>query len=482
LFLLIFFKELNYNSLNFLKITIVSNMASSALSSAPAEVAAFLEEYRLKSEMEQRRATDEHFELDPKLAAFLKKNFYLECQTSSHFTGGAVDLFFLAKLKEGTDFPWLAERVLPAFCDEASSRVHDLAIKIFKPELLEDGGYYLGEPFALGLNPHENIISEYAVIAYDTRNSSYELISNPQKLKGSRRKPVGAVFQQGYLKTLLNVIPGPALLSVGLGKPLEYKTILEIIYQIANALDYMQEKGLRHCDVKETNILVSLKPFVHAVVCDFGGVRQEPTLKKGEKDRAIHISDYFGAPGFVPPETVLHHYHTRKSDVFSLGSILLKCLGISIVNDMTFPEYAASLKHFEKSLKKQLKKLSTGEIADIKDIRLKRYETDYETCKISAFNVTYADVRAAIKKMTDVPEDRLEEYATACYTLLIDCLNPILNSKEGVRTRISFEKVLESPIFDILTEVEKHPLSAEPVAYADAAAKDSGDAREDEAV
>ncbi|CAN1200630.1 Probable LRR receptor-like serine/threonine-protein kinase At1g06840 [Linum perenne] len=83
-----------------------------------------------------------------------------------------------------------------------------------------------------------------------------------------------------------------------------------------------------HRDIKATNILLDSK--LTAKVADFGLSRLAPTMEEDEEaagNPANFVSTVVrGTPGYLDPEYMLTHQLTDKSDVYSLGIVLLELL------------------------------------------------------------------------------------------------------------------------------------------------------------
>ena len=100
-------------------------------------------------------------------------------------------------------------------------------------------------------------------------------------------------------------------------------TNLKWMMQIADALQYLHEKNIVHCDLKPGNIFLSHENDVK--VADFGLAR---VFSGGGGDNewiATYLKTYkatvAGTPFWIAPEVLKGHY-TEKADVFSLGIIV----------------------------------------------------------------------------------------------------------------------------------------------------------------
>src|SRR5213079_2863272 len=103
--------------------------------------------------------------------------------------------------------------------------------------------------------------------------------------------------------------------KIGPGGPLSLKEILRIGIQTAEGLAAAHKHGLVHRDVKPANIL--LENGVERVkITDFG-------LARAADDASLTQSGAVaGTPSFMSPEQAEGKPLDRRSDLFSLGSVL----------------------------------------------------------------------------------------------------------------------------------------------------------------
>eukprot|EP00917_Polyrhabdina_sp_WS-2016_P006761 GHVP01015076.1.p1 GENE.GHVP01015076.1~~GHVP01015076.1.p1 ORF type:complete len:1395 (-),score=256.08 GHVP01015076.1:159-4343(-) len=97
--------------------------------------------------------------------------------------------------------------------------------------------------------------------------------------------------------------------------PLPLPTILRISFGIANAMTYLHDKEILHCDLKPQNIL--LDSSLNPKLCDFGlsTVRQPRSLEYWRLGA-------LGTPRWAAPEVLRGDAHTEKADIYSFGIIL----------------------------------------------------------------------------------------------------------------------------------------------------------------
>ena len=104
--------------------------------------------------------------------------------------------------------------------------------------------------------------------------------------------------------------------------PLEPTRTMNLIAQVAEALDVAHAADLVHRDVKPANILVApVADGEHAYVCDFGLARHVSSVSSLTGDRG-----FVGTLDYVPPEQIAGRPVDGRADVYSLGCVLYECL------------------------------------------------------------------------------------------------------------------------------------------------------------
>ena len=102
------------------------------------------------------------------------------------------------------------------------------------------------------------------------------------------------------------------------GRRLDFERAVDLVAQIASALDYLHTMGVVHRDVKPANILLDESGQVK--LTDFG-IAQLDQGPFGDDGDAI-----LGTPSYMAPEQLLGREVTGRADVFSLGVVLFEML------------------------------------------------------------------------------------------------------------------------------------------------------------
>jgi hypothetical protein len=134
---------------------------------------------------------------------------------------------------------------------------------------------------------------------------------------------LGAGETGGVLYLAMTYVEGSDLRAVLKAEGrLEPARALELVSQVADALDAAHREGLVHRDVKPGNILVAWEPTEeHAYVCDFGLARHASSASSLTTDRGL-----VGTIDYIPPEQIEGGEIDGRADVYSLACVLFECL------------------------------------------------------------------------------------------------------------------------------------------------------------
>ncbi len=169
----------------------------------------------------------------------------------------------------------------------------EVAIKCLRPELAADPGYrrrFLTEARAAGHLTHPNIVTIFDVGETDDGRSYIAM----ERLAGETL--ASRVANEGF----------PPL-----------PVIVDLLGQVAAALDYAHAQGVVHHDIKPENIMLS-DGWQHAKVNDFG-IADIRGPHGGASDQPSEIG---GTPAFMALEHLRGERTDARSDLFSLGVVM----------------------------------------------------------------------------------------------------------------------------------------------------------------
>ncbi|HIE43533.1 MAG TPA: serine/threonine protein kinase [Candidatus Omnitrophica bacterium] len=117
----------------------------------------------------------------------------------------------------------------------------------------------------------------------------------------------------------MNYVDGNTLEEEISKNKISLRRSLEIIIEVAKALQYAHSMGIIHRDVKPSNILIDKNGGVH--VGDFGiAKRSKPRFETTQTTGII------GTPHYMSPEQAKGRTVDQRSDIFSLGVVFYEML------------------------------------------------------------------------------------------------------------------------------------------------------------
>ena len=122
----------------------------------------------------------------------------------------------------------------------------------------------------------------------------------------------------GQLYIIMNYCKGETLQNIITEKDLTLKDILKYITQIAKGLEKAHRKGIVHCDIKPTNIIITNDGV--AKIVDFGIAKIASEEKLISKDRTS------GTIAYMSPEQVSNATIDTRTDIWSLGVVCYEML------------------------------------------------------------------------------------------------------------------------------------------------------------
>ncbi|MBI2923339.1 MAG: protein kinase [Planctomycetes bacterium] len=120
---------------------------------------------------------------------------------------------------------------------------------------------------------------------------------------------------------VMEYVVGQPLSALLRSRDLTHARAVEIMTQVADAVDHAHREGIVHRDIKPANILVDTE--WRAKVTDFGLAK----AAKGASD-LTKSGTAMGTPYYMPPEQARGDMRAvdQRSDVYSMGAVLYECL------------------------------------------------------------------------------------------------------------------------------------------------------------
>ena len=170
----------------------------------------------------------------------------------------------------------------------------DVAVKVLAPDALSDESArkrFRKEALALSKLNHPNI-----EIVYDFN------------------------VQDGIDYLVMEYIPGHTLKGKLAGGPMPEREILRLGTQIADGLAGAHERGIVHCDLKPTNIMVA--PDGIPKILDFGLAKQYRAMSREEETESMEPASGGGTLPYMAPEQLLGEPPDARTDIYAFGNIL----------------------------------------------------------------------------------------------------------------------------------------------------------------
>ena len=101
--------------------------------------------------------------------------------------------------------------------------------------------------------------------------------------------------------------------------PMSLSSLLLLFGPLANALDKAHQAGLRHGDLKPSNLMISAGDAPRAVLIDFG-------LAQDSHADATMTTAVRGTPRYLAPEIIAGRPADHRADLYAFACILYECL------------------------------------------------------------------------------------------------------------------------------------------------------------
>ncbi|WP_426519111.1 serine/threonine-protein kinase [Diaminobutyricibacter sp. McL0618] len=120
---------------------------------------------------------------------------------------------------------------------------------------------------------------------------------------------------------VMELVDGDTLRTTMESRAMSHRSVGEIGFEVAEALEYIHARGVIHRDITPTNIMIvdyrTRFSRPRAQLTDFGIALDSSTPQ--ESDRTI------GTAAYLSPEQAVNDPLTPASDIYSLGLVLLEC-------------------------------------------------------------------------------------------------------------------------------------------------------------
>lgn len=126
----------------------------------------------------------------------------------------------------------------------------------------------------------------------------------------------------GMLYIAMRLVEGSDVAGLIKDGPISSQRALELLAQIAEALDMLHECGLVHLDLKPANVLVTSRESSseHVYLADFGLTR------RGATGHRTSSGDFLGSPTYAAPEHLRGEPVDGRTDLYALSCMLFACL------------------------------------------------------------------------------------------------------------------------------------------------------------
>jgi serine/threonine-protein kinase len=122
----------------------------------------------------------------------------------------------------------------------------------------------------------------------------------------------------------MEYVAGQSLAALAKQKPLEIPRVVEIMAQVADALDAAHASRIVHRDIKPSNI--SLNERGQVKVLDFGLAKRMSHGTQGDditqEFQRTGQGQVLGTPSYMSPEQALGEELDHRTDIFSMGVVL----------------------------------------------------------------------------------------------------------------------------------------------------------------
>lgn len=126
---------------------------------------------------------------------------------------------------------------------------------------------------------------------------------------------------------VMDYIEGKSLAElIKLQGNLSFERFIELMLQVATALDYAHRNQVIHRDLKPSNIMVgSIEDKEQAKIVDFGLAKVIQSTPSGQQ-QLTQTGELFGSPLYMSPEQCSGRVLDARSDIYALGCVMYEAL------------------------------------------------------------------------------------------------------------------------------------------------------------
>lgn len=137
--------------------------------------------------------------------------------------------------------------------------------------------------------------------------------------------------QQGVHYMVMEYLRGVTLDTwLRKNKKMTMRQVARVARQLGNALDYAHKKGIIHCDIKSSNIMLGRDG--HVTILDFGLAQAR---KFGQQTASTGAT-----PAYMSPDQALNRPLDARTDIYSMGVVLYELLAGQVPFERTEPAAA----------------------------------------------------------------------------------------------------------------------------------------------
>lgn len=175
-----------------------------------------------------------------------------------------------------------------------------------------------------------NVVIKFLLLDGDNRFEIRQLMATEARLAAALNHPnIATIYEFGEVENqvyfVMEYVEGVSLRQKIAESQFDLNTVLDLVLQIADALETAHARSIVHCDLKPSNILVT--PSGRVKVLDFGLARLTTNPGGGLKPSVSNGSGLIsGTLTYLSPEQAQGKPLDGRTDLFSLGIILFELL------------------------------------------------------------------------------------------------------------------------------------------------------------